>query len=145
MPSPDYETIMDALGARISSVLPALRVLHEPETFGGLEDGPAVGLYIVERQAPAERQRLEAGRSLHLDVKFSLMCAVFSLESIKRAKLDALNTASDVEQALMGDLTLGGAVRSMFVGGGMVDGGRGSGSFVGFAEVSVVCWVVSRL
>jgi hypothetical protein len=145
MAGPDYGAILDEIETLVVTGIPGVRVKQEPELFEGIESGPIVGVFIVDRQAPPEAQRMEAGRSLHIDLKLSILCAQWSIASVRDAKLRAISLAGDVEQVLMANRTLNERVRRMILTGGKVDGGLGNQGFSGIAEVTALCWVVSRL
>lgn len=145
MSAVDYAGIMNAIQATIEAAVPNVLVVQEAETNPGIEDQSVVAIYCIGRSAPADHQRMSAGRQTHMDLTISMFCAAFSLESVKQAKLDALALAGEVERVLMGNPDLAGTVRRFYLEGGIIDGSQGDGSFVGLAEVRLVAWVVSRL
>lgn len=148
MSAVNYGAILDAIQSVLTGKLTAgIRIEQEPALYAGAEGGSMVAIYLVERLAPDDLQRMQAGTTTHMELVVSILCLTFSLVSPKQAKLDALALAGQVEVALLTDRTLAGTVRRFRMQGGIVDSNQNMDNpdiaFVAMAEVRMSCHVVA--
>jgi hypothetical protein len=101
-----------------------VRVTIEEELLFGAEATPWVGIYLDSREAPANRQRISAGRSTLYLVRLALWCWQYSLESVAKAIELRDDLVGKVEVVLMRHRTLKETVHMSWLEGGELPSAR---------------------
>jgi hypothetical protein len=145
----DYYAIEQAIRDQLAGhpLLAGVTVTIEEELLFGAEQTPWVCVYLDRRDAPADRQRLAAGRQTQFLLRFSIWCWQYSLEGVSRAIQLRDDLVGAVEIALMSDRTLGGTVATSWLEGGELPSARlpdGSGWISG-GEVVLIADVAATL
>lgn len=125
----DYFAIEKKLGDILSSdsTLQGVKVIVEEDVE--FEDGPYVGIYLERRDATAS-QSLSSGTKIRYDLKLSIWCWSYSLDSVA----DAINSRDDlvgkVELVLLNNRTIGDKVTTSWLEGGEMPSARLEGEEV---------------
>lgn len=144
----DYWGIRQAisLAIRNSPELAALPVHLERTDTPSLEQLPCVLVFMTDRQSIEQRQRIGAGLLLDHRLTFAVWVLAGSLVSLADAVERRDRILAQVELALMGDRSLGGAVSGTELSGGEViwNGDPNLASFTTAIETLVLCDVQAR-
>lgn len=117
----DYTAITKAIASQIRdySGMPAnSSVEHETEIVLAFDACPGVYVYFERRDAVPGEQRLSAGQRTDYQLRFSIWCVQFHLDSVKKAAEYRNTLMAAVELALMSDHTIGGTVHRSWLEGG---------------------------
>lgn len=138
----DYSGVEDQLKTILeaAATMAGVRVYIEEEPqFGMMDHQKAVSIFLHSR-TPSAGQSLSAGKRTRYDVRYSLWCTFFSLESFKIACAGRDALLGAVELVLMADRTIGGKVNSSWLEGGQFLSARdeGVGVYVASAETILV-------
>jgi hypothetical protein len=130
----DYNAISDAIRTQLTEdtdlnagVVPIVFV-ETPIAFSA-EACPAIHIYFEGRQAPADQQRIAAGRRTDFLLNYSLWCKEFHIDSVEEASRKRNHLIALTETALMGDLTLGGTVSYCWIESGDMNFAEDNGFF----------------
>lgn len=110
------ENIVEQLAAE--STLSGVRFFIEPDLLFAAESTPAVLLYLDSRTAINEDQRLAAGRRIDYQLRLSLWCLEYHMDSFAEAARLRDQLIADVEVGLLRDRTLKGSVEYCWLEGG---------------------------
>lgn len=128
------QKIVEQLAAQSS--LSGVRFFIEPDLLFAAESSPAVLVYLDSRTAIDTDQRLSAGRRVDYQLRISLWCLEYHMDSFSEAARlrDAL--MADVEVGLLTDRTLKGSVEySWLEGGDFETSNTEQGGFIMAGEV----------
>jgi hypothetical protein len=125
--------------------LSGVRVFIEADLVFAAESAPAVYIYATGREAPANEQRLMAGRRTDFLLNISLWCVAWSLDSTERAAMQRDSLIERVELALMRDRSLGGVADTLWLDGGEFISGMGNQGFLCHGEIAVKVKVYGSL
>ncbi len=134
------EKIVDQLAAESS--LSGVRFFIEPDFLFAAESAPAVLVYLDSRLAVETDQRLSAGRRVDYQLRISLWCLEYHMDSFSEAARlrDAL--ISEVEVGILRDRTLKGSVEySWLEGGDFESSNTEQGGFIMAGEVLITAKV----
>lgn len=110
----------------------------ETEFTYGAELTPVVRVYLENRDAPVDEQKIRAGTATDYWITYALLCGAYSLEGQAEAAKSRNTFLADVEVAMMVDRTLGGKVTTLWLEGGQVFSARDAeGGEIAFAELLV--------
>lgn len=131
-----FKTILEA-----DASMAGVRVYVEEEPqFGMMDNQKAVSIFLHNRMA-SSGQPLSAGKRQRYDVRYSLWCTYFSMESFRVACTGRDALLGAVELVLMApDRTIGGKANSSWLEGGQFLSARddAAGVFVASAEIILV-------
>lgn len=77
-----------------------------------------IGIYMDDRDAPANLQRIRAGSSIDYEVHLSIWVFAFHNDDVSLASKHRDDLLGQVELALIDDRTLGSTVQSSWISGG---------------------------
>lgn len=107
-------------------------------TFDPQGNPNAVYIYLETRSAPENMQRLRAGQSTDMLIRFSIWSFSFHFDELPTAEQNRDLLCSNVELALMANRGLGGKVKTSWLEGGKFYGGDEGGFWSG-CETILVC------
>lgn len=116
----DYYGIEQALKTQLQndSDLSGKRVeIERFPTFDPM-DGDAIYIYLENRQAPENIQRIRAGTSTDMDLFLSVWIFAFHADDNEKSAEFRDDLLGQVELAIMDDRTLGGTVDTCWINGG---------------------------
>ena len=136
----DYYAIEEGIKTTLEadSALDGVKIHIEEESLFSNDECPAIFIYIESRDAPIDMQRLAAGTRTDFQMRFSLWCVEFHLESIPKAAELRDDLLGNAEVALMKDRVLGGTVVKAWLEGGRFLSGEVEGGFIMAAEIILV-------
>ena len=137
------KAIKDAINA--DEDLSEVRVFIEQDIVHAAESAPCVLIFISRRDAPANEQRLSAGRRTDWILSVHLICYGWHLDDTERAAELRDSLMEHVELALMRDRLLGGACETLWLDSGGFESGPGNQGFLSAGEVSVKVKVFGTL
>ena len=118
------------------------RVLIEREMVFGMDELPAVMIYLDRRDA-TPGQPIAAGTRTRLQLRFSIWCVDFHLDSMAMACEARDDLMGLVEVALMKNRDLDGKVGASWIEGGEFMSAENDGSFIAAGEIVLVADGVS--
>lgn len=140
MPRIDYfgiETEMqDILKSDSDLANVTVEVEDGPET---LERCPFIEIRLLRTDAPAEIQRVAAGQQTRFEIRFSVLCWEYSLESIRDARKKRNDLLGKAQVVLMKNRTLNDKVSNLRLEGGEMWRSEGETGFGSTAEIIVIC------
>lgn len=101
------------------------------------ERTPYVGIYLTGRDAPADDQRLRAGQTTTMRLRYTLLVVTYAADGVESAIRARNDLIGKVEVALMTDRTLGGTVDFHVLDGGDMPSARVGNGFAAFGDVLV--------
>lgn len=134
----EIKTILDA-----DATLTGTLITVEDELLFGAERTPWVGVFLERRDAGD--QSLSSGQRTRYNLRFSIWCWEYSLESISKAIQLRDDLLGKVEVALMGNRTLNGKVSTSWLEGGDLPSARvpESNGFVSGGEIILIADVTA--
>lgn len=134
------EKIVDQLAEESS--LSGVRFFIEPDLLFAAESSPAVLVYLDSRTAVESDQRLSAGRRIDYQLRLSLWCLEYHMDSFAEAARLRDSLISNVEVGLLRDRTLKGSVEySWLEGGDFETSNTEQGGFIMAGEVLITAKV----
>lgn len=114
-----------------------VRVFIEQDLVHAAESAPCVLIFISDRSAPADEQRLAAGRRTDWILSVSVLCYGWHLDSTEQAAEKRDSLMEHVETALMRDRSLGGTCDRFWLDGGSFESGPGNQGFLCAGEIAL--------
>jgi len=137
----DYFAIQEEMAEifRAHTDLANIKILVEEEILFGADEGPWLAIYLDRRDAVDGEQYIAAGTSTVFKLSFTIVCAAFSLDSLKSSVKARNDLVGNVELVLMQNRTLNEKVNMLWLKGGDMPSGRlpDDIGFVSLAEVQV--------
>jgi hypothetical protein len=138
----DYWSIADKIRSALQAdaLMAGVQVVVEDELLFGAEATPWIGIYLDRRDTPAQIQRISAGRETTFQIRFSLWCWQYSLQTVEDAMKKRDDLVSNAELVLMKDRTFSQTVNKAWLEGGQMPSGRlpQQAGFVSGGEIIVV-------
>lgn len=113
-------------------------ILIEREMLFGMDECPAVIIYMDSRSAPSNLQGISSGQRTRFDLRLSLWVCEFHLDSVETASKNRDDLIGLVEVALMKDRTLGGKVGASWLDGGEFMTAQSDNGFISCGEITLV-------
>lgn len=122
------------------SALSGTSYFIEEETLFDNDKCPAIFIYLERRDAPIDMQRIAAGTTTDMQMRFSLWCLEFHMEGIGKACQLRDDLMGKAEVALMKDRTLNATIggKAWLEGGRFITGEQGDGGFIAAGEIILV-------
>lgn len=139
MPRLDYYDIQNEIKAILEAdaSLAGVTVAIEDEPFT-LESCLFVGIHLTGRTAPDQLQRISAGQQTHYELRFSIRCWSYSMESIADALQKRDDLLGKVEVVLMGNRTINGKMAHIRLDGGDMAAGKEPPSYGSVGEIVLI-------
>jgi hypothetical protein len=145
----DYNAIADGIRAQLQSdaALNAdapVTVLVETPLMFSAESAPAIHIFFEGRDAPADQQRLAAGRRTDFILHYDIWCYEWHIDSVEEASRKRNRLIAYAETAIMSDLTLGGAVSYSWIASGEMEFAEHNG-FLALGKIKLTAKVATTL
>jgi hypothetical protein len=145
----DYNSIADAIRTQLqndtdlNADTPVTILVETPLMFSA-ESAPAIHIFFDGREAPAEQQRLAAGRRTDFILHYDLWCFEWHIDSVEEASRKRNKLIAYAETALMRDLTLGGTVGYSWIASGEMEFAEQNG-FLALGKIKLSAKAVTTL
>lgn len=137
--------IQTVLLADASLAARGVKVEVEPDFSLAFEYGVLIAIYPDRWDAPAEMQRIGAGRRLDKRITFSLWICSMGLDLLEATRLRD-EVQGEVELALMSNRRLNNTVATSWPAGGeYLTVGPGNEDFVAMVELRLVCDAIATV
>lgn len=138
----DYFALSEAIETQIDNNVSNVVTRVEAELLFGMDTPRAVGIYLLNRTAPQNMQRLANGTRTDFLVTFIIRCFGFDINDLRTASERRDDLIGDVENALMTDREINGnAVMSWLDGGDFFQ--VEENGFISAGDIRLTCHVIA--